>query len=64
MLAVQLKARMNRSESVHGLSLRAVILDFAFGGPDLRTLYLTARASLLKLKVKKPGNGTFSQSDP
>ncbi len=38
---------------------REVIRNLAFGGPDLRTLYLTPRSSLLELQVKTPGIGAF-----
>jgi len=31
-------------------------VNFAFGGPDLRTLFCCAHASLYTLRVKAPGN--------
>ena len=36
-----------------------VLRNVAFGGPDFRTLFITAGASLYSLRVKEPGIGAF-----
>jgi gluconolactonase len=43
------------AECIGVIHLPSQVANFAFGGPDLRDLFVTARQSLYRLRVSVPG---------